>query len=149
MDERDDARLDALVRQAAPDAGPAGLADRAIAATRARLARRRLTHLVAAAAAALAVGAAARLWLECETSGAKPIALSAVKAPLAPEPIIPTSTPTFAVLLPSEGPATHRVIVGRFDGRLVLFARPNPPEPGSPRPAPRALAATVSCETLE
>ncbi|HPD14967.1 MAG TPA: hypothetical protein PLE19_08455 [Planctomycetota bacterium] len=151
MDERDDAQLDALLRQAAPDAAPAGLAHRVVAATRARRARRRLIRLAAAAAAALAVGGAVRLGLESGADGAKPLATNAMRAPLEPEPVspAPTPSPAFAAVLASSGEAAHRVILGHFDNKLVVFARPNVRGADAPAPSPRAFAATVGYETLD
>lgn len=149
MDERDDPRLDALLRQAAPAAAPAGFTGRVIAAARARRARQRLLRLAAAAAAALALGAAVRLWLDTERKGPKPVARSMREASPAPEPDSPPPSPAFAAVVASSGVAPHRLILGHFDNKLVVFARPNVQGADAPDPSPRAFAATVGYETLD
>ena len=151
MDTPDDPKLDALLRAAAPEGVPEGLADRVLATARARQRRGRLVRLAVAAAAILALGAGVRLWLDSQASTLQGlVAQTAFVAPQTREAVAeqPPSA-SFAALLPSTGDATHSVMVARFDGRLVICARPKPAEDDEFGPTSRVMVGCVSADSAD
>jgi hypothetical protein len=147
VDPTDDARLDAVLRQAAPERVPESLAGRVLAMARARRRRGRFARLAAAAAAALAVAAGARLWPWRPAQPPRGLALKAdPPAPAMAEAPGLSPTGSFAAVLPARGDSTHSVMMARFNGRLVVCARPKAAEGHGPGPAPRVMVGWLSLD---
>ncbi|MBM4032349.1 MAG: hypothetical protein FJ291_11240 [Planctomycetes bacterium] len=159
MDALDDPKLDALLREAAPRGAPAGFADAVLARARARQRRGRFVHLAAAAAAMLALALGATLWPERPTPS--PLGRGRGEGPQggrgphsqAPHPTLSqrerelgeaggrqpeAPAPAFAAVVPSRGDSTHSVMMARFEGKFVIFARPRAAEADEDGPSPRA-----------
>ena len=140
-------KLDALIRSAAPEDVPEGLADHVLATARAGQRRRRFVRLVVAAAAALAVGAGLRLWLDRQAGTLRGLVAKAeFVAPPKHKAVERPPSASFAALLPSTGDATHSVMMGRFNGRLVIRARPKAAEDDELGPTPRSMVGWVSVD---
>ncbi|MBM4038661.1 MAG: hypothetical protein FJ290_09115 [Planctomycetes bacterium] len=147
MDASDDRNLDALLRAAAPEGVPEGLAGRVLATARARQRRGRLVRWTVATAAVLAAGVAVRLWLDSHAGSLRGLAArTEVVAPLPRhEAEERPASASFAVVLPSSGAATHSVMMARFDGRVAICARPKAVEDEF-GPTPRAMVASISVD---
>ena len=147
MDASDDPRLDVLLSDAAPQGVPEGFADRVLAMGRARQRRGRLVRLAVAAAAALALGIAVRLWLDRQAQPLRGlVAKTEVAAPAAAEAPDPSPTGSFAAAVPPRGDSTHSVMMARFNGTLIVRARPKATEGDEPGPAPRVMVGWISLD---
>ncbi len=147
MDASDDPKLDALLRSAAPVGAPEGLADRVLAMARARRRRGRLVRLAVAAAAVLALGVGLkRLHSAFVEPAERLVAKSESLLPSTRDVVAEAPEHSFAVVLPSTGDATHSVMMGRFNDRLVICARPKAAAGDEFGSAPRSMVGWVSVD---
>ncbi|HUT35522.1 MAG TPA: hypothetical protein VNE39_18685 [Planctomycetota bacterium] len=147
MDASDHRELDELLRRAAPRGVPDGFAGRVLASARARQRRGRLVRWAVAAAAVLAVGVAVRLWLDSQVGTLRGlVARAEFVAPPKREAVERTPSASFAAVLPSTGDATHSVMIARFNGKLVVCARPKATEADEFWPTPRSMVGWVSVD---
>jgi hypothetical protein len=104
-------------------------------------------RLAVAAAAVLALGAGVRLWLDSQAGTLRGLAAKAeFVAPPKREAVERPPSASFAVVLPSTGNATHSVMMARFNGKLVICARPKATESDEFWPTPRAMVGWVSLD---
>jgi hypothetical protein len=148
VDASDDPKLDALLRAAAPDGVPEGLANRVLATARTRQRRGHLVRLAVAAAAVLALGAGVRLWLDSQAVPLRGLVAKAefVAPPPKREAVEQPPSASFAALLPSTGDATHSVMMARFNGKLVICARPKAGVADEFGAIPRSMVGWVSVD---
>jgi len=127
--DTDDRELDALLAQAAPTAPP-DLADRVVAAVRARHRRRRVVRAVVAGAAivALCAGLWALLGRRTADHGGGPSRVPEIAGMRDGRPV-EAETASYAAELPGGGLATHAVMMGRINDTYVIVARPRHPGP--------------------
>jgi hypothetical protein len=124
-----DPKLDALLREAAPDGVPPGFADAVLAAARARRRKRCCTRIVLAAAAAVLLLPLIRFALverrpPTEGQQARRIVEEPAAQPHESEPE-GGEAESFAIALPPAEGARQRVMMARLNGKILVVARPN------------------------
>jgi len=147
--DTDDRELDALLEQAAPTAPP-DLADRVVAAVRARRRRRRVVRaaLAGAAIVALCAGLWALLGRPTAGHGGGPSPVPEIADMREGRPV-ETETASYAAELPGGRLATHAVMMGHIDGTYLIVARPrhNSPRPWpEPTAGPSAMTGALTSE---
>jgi len=129
--DTDDPELDALLRRAAPDGAPPGLAERVVVAVKARRRRRRVRLVALGVAAAVAACVALCIAL-ARPPGDGPATPDTVHVTV-PDlsgtreaaPATAVAPESFAVQLQATGASGQRVMMARIDGRCVLVVRPD------------------------